>query len=210
MTFSKQLPWQDIWLLQNSNSVWATKRSVNGLVSISFWSTILAWAALLIREAVKMNFGSLAARIFIVYISKCVICGIHPSWAGDWKESFDFNLFHNWKAVSNLPYFQFCIFAFMWSVLMIKQHFIISWIHWTCFANWQKQPSSWNDICIKCCTLCCGWTDICTMCVLQHSWSWVTTWNLLWGLGIVFPLRFSAEYQLQNVSKFLSRIRWLH
>ena len=33
-------------------------------------------------------------------------------------------------------------------------------------------------------------------------WSWVTNWNLLWGLGIVFPLRFSAEYQLQNVSKF--------
>ena len=132
------------------------------------------------------------------------------------KKGFDFNLFHNCKAVSNLPYIQLCIFAFMWSVLMIKQHFIISWIHWTCFANWQKQPSSWNDICIKCCTLCCGWTDICTMCVLKNcntaSDLLELGYKLEFALGIRnrIPTKIQCRVPITKCEQILSRIRWIH
>ena len=161
MTFSKQLPWQDIWLLQNSNSVWATKRSVNGLVDITIYYFGLGCIA---------NKGSGENEFLLPLQLKYLLSEYQNLWS---VASTQGELVIGKKALISTfqqlkSCFQFCIFAFMWSVLMIKQHFIISWIHWTCFANWQKQPSSWNDICIKCCTLCCGWTDICTMCVLKN------------------------------------------
>ena len=112
-----------------------------------------------------------------------MICWIHPGWVVNWKEGLDFNPFQ------------------------VLKHCIISWIHWTWFVNWQKNCQTSSG--------CCAWNYICThkLCVLkmklQHCkrsawWSQVTNWNMpemLWGLGIIFPLGFSVEYQLQNTSE---------
>ena len=112
--------------------------------------------------------------------SQFMICWFHPGWVVNWKESLDFNLFFFFNSKDGYMHVLQC-FLHSWDVCCfddrVQKQFIIRWIHWTCFANWQKiwQTFIWM-LCMK--------LHLHSQAVCFDKWNCNTANDLLGGVGL--------------------------